>query len=188
MKRILSMLAMFILLSVTGLIPAHAADVSWFIDCKEFVNDQHTIWLGYSANKDYPDANFAWIGNGPEVVSSDITKGVHHKVVRVIFPQVTDTVTLWIDPQHVEITVSKDTRASVCVSGTGRPDGGIATVTLDAAPGLYHWEKMDAYGHWGDTGAETWAQSEGDRSFVRLPLGPDNADTDPSHYRIFPVG
>ncbi len=77
--------------------------------------------------------------------------------------------------------------------GSGEPDGGLNTVTIEIGKGCFSWEFLDEYDTWSIVtvnGAQvfTQTQSEGDFTFVRLVLGQDNLVTDPDRYRLTFVG
>lgn len=166
---------------------AQAADFSWQINCQEEVNGQLHYWLGYNSSEALPDSYFGYTGNGPGIYIESVEAGQHPRVVDVI-PN-GGIVTLYLYPQDISVTVDDNTAAPDCSQfngAGGQPDGGLKTITKMAAPGCYKWDIQDDYGHWSYV-ATTCSQQEGDNTFVRLVLGPDNPITDPDRYRIWRV-
>lgn len=187
--------ALVLVLLISGLVAAQADEsepgfsFQWTVDCQERdAAGRLHVWVGYNSSKSLPDSYLAYIGNGPGIYLDGFEAGEHRRVIEVLLPNEADTLQLFIYPENVGITISEDLTAPDCSAGTGRPDGGIATITKDVSEGCYRWWKQDPYGTWGDTGATTCSQVEGDHVFVRLALGPDNSDTDANHYRVYPAG
>lgn len=77
--------------------------------------------------------------------------------------------------------------------GSGQPDGGLETITIEVGKGCFSWEFKDDYDNWSVVavnGAQvfTQTQTEGEFTFVRLVLGQDNPVIDPDRYRLVFVG
>lgn len=98
-----------------------AAGFEWHIDCSEMVEDtnQHHVWVGYTADQDYPDS-FGYSGNGPGIYFSDFIAGEHDKAIDVL----TDygDVTLY-GPDGAEITITSETEGVPCNAPTGLLSG-----------------------------------------------------------------
>ena len=198
MKKLSILLFLVVLLCTQALTAAQdaggdAVNFNWFVDCRTEDDRAVTIWIGYTSATTLKNSYFSYLGPQPGIYlpgDHSFPSGTHHRQVEVLFlkqVEQKETLQIWLDPQQITLSVYIETKAPDCNAGTGRPDGGLSTVTKDVAPGCYHWEKMDENGNWGDTGATTCSQTEGDRTFTRLVLGPDNSVTDASRYRVFPA-
>ena len=187
MKRLLVIFGLlFALFSV-----ARAGDFSWQVNCKELdQSERWHFWVGYVSTDDIPDSYIGYIGNGPGIYMDTFQAGQHDRVIEVLLPTDSDTVTLFAYPQDVSITISVDTDAPDCASLAPVISGQLTTITLPVNDGsLFRWEKLDANGHWGAvSGVVTPVQEENGLRFTRLVLGADNGDHDPNHYQIFAQG
>lgn len=182
-------LGLVLMLAVASLPTQAAGGLNVFVDCIDRSSGEAHVWFGYSANEAGKDPTFGYIDNGMGVYVTTVTAGTHHRVADAVIDFENEilfsiSATFSNGIEYKEVRVNRDTRGPSCSNATGQPDGGLKTVSKDVALGCYRWEKLDEYNHWGDTGATTCSQVEGDRVFVRLVLGPDNPDTNPDDYRV----
>lgn len=191
MKRLCGalILVVVLLLALSHLPTQAAGNLHVFVDCIDRSGGMTHVWFGYSASENGKEPTFSYIDDGAGIYITDVTKGTHRRVADAILNSNETEILFGISAtfsngvEYSDVRVNANTKGAACVSGTGRPDGGLSTVTKDVAPGTYLWEIRDEWGHWSSV-ATTQSQTEGDRTFVRLVLGPDNANTNPDDYRV----
>lgn len=116
-----SMLLLVLGFSLLLPMAAQADGFSWHINCGETNPDsnQHHVWVGYSADQDYPDS-FSYVGNGPGIYFDRFLTGQHDKVLDVL----TDygDVVLY-GPGGASLTITSETSAPDCNAPTGLQSG-----------------------------------------------------------------
>lgn len=193
MKSLLVLLTI-LLLNFTS--PVFAISIDLNADCQERIRNGIIVYLSYSIDEDAFGVSRVDLSTGASVIGNapgDFHIGSHHRVFAVELIDGADAT--WIVEGvgiYGSLTVRDDMDLPTCSEedhSTGRPDGGIVTITarVDGIPGEQGctWE-IQNHGNpevWDAIEGYTGIQQENGLTFCRLPLGNDNNDHDPSHYR-----
>lgn len=164
-----------------------ADDFQWIINCQQLDPGNRTeYWVGYSSVSDMPDSYFAYLGNGPGFYMDGVTAGTHDRQIEVLLPKDDSEVTIWLDPEHYEITINHDTVAPDCDQDSGAV-AGLTTITTPVdKEGQFSWERWDGY-HWGSiSGVTTDSRIKDGVLVTELTLGLDNPDHNQNDYRAIP--
>lgn len=188
--------ALLFILFFSLLQSVQGASLDLFADCQRQGSDGVMVELGYTASDDAMGVSRVELVGGADVQGippGSFLAGTHHRVFAVWLSESGEaTWTVEGVDVYASLTILPDAQRPACQENhSGQPDGGIVTITAlvdgiageDVCTWEIHnhgdpdaWDAID-----GATGVEI--DPETGATFCRLPLGGDNLDHDPAHYR-----
>ena len=183
-------LVVVLLLALSHLPTQAAGNLHVFVDCIDRSGGMTHVWFGYSASENGKEPTFSYIDDGAGIYITDVTKGTHRQVADAILNSDETEIPIRhfshlqqrrrIQRREGEREYQRRGLRQRHRTTRRRP---FHHVTKDVAPGTYLWEIRDEWGPLVERRDDS-KPTEGDRTFVRLVLGPDNANTNPDDYRV----
>lgn len=191
MRKLIVLLALILFHSAV-----YAISIDLSANCQEEIRNGVIIYLSYSIDEDAFGVSRVELSTGASIIGdapSEFHAGSHRVFAIELIGGADATWSVEGVGIYGSLTVREDMDLPSCSEdnhSTGRPDGGIITITafVVGIPGqdTCTWE-IQNHGDsnvWDAIEGYTFVQEENGVTFCRLPLGNDNLDHDPSHYRV----